>query len=929
MKPFRIVLLAGGIATAIGVSKGSDGPQAREASALEPFAALVKELDARRRVNVLHPNAQSLFDGMQVGFVNVAAGNLTFRRRDLVVRSGGAPVVFARVHDSRIRDNRDFGPRWRLSLVEEVRIEGAHAIYVDGAGVRYRFPAAGGRASPPTPRHAASELSVSADAAMLRERDGTVRAFVRHGKGAAAVYLLASVQPVRGSRIDFLYQNGLLHQVRGSNGMLFAIERHGDGLGRIASVTDAWGRSVHYSYTVEGWLKHTLDLAGNLWWHGHALDGAMTSAIGPNRKPYLRVRYGADGRVVETSSGRQYTFDYRDGLTIVKEGAGPVYEFAHNDAGATVGFNSTQGVEWSLTFDDRNRVEGVAAENRSWRYSYGPGGEVTGIEETSSAGKIRREFGYDDWGRLSTAWSSTDGAFVTVDYARRHAHLSGPEIDFGFELSEVGDVVLVVDRGALVAADYNSAGDVEAFRNAGGSVEFTRDSHGRIAAARFVDGEINRYAYDVLGNRERMEFHGGGSVKYAYDPAGNIVAVEVAETDGRVRRQKVRVGEMNLVERIEYEGMGAVDVVYDSSGKAVKLETADDEIVVVYTPLGDLARLVSTATGEVWTPDVDIRGIRGGTDDGARFDDWLGVLSRDTSGRTHAEHGVVAFDAGTFELRLGDPLELAVPGLADARRLYRTASPLLDWTDGVEVRDFRKPSNPVFQPPEYRSTNCCVACPMCIEVCVDTAVGAPPGTSPQVCFCAPVGGGGGGGGGGGNADPQPVPLPEVRRVEEISGGAPGEWVVGTVVDPGYNVDGLECVSRDGGYFIDGDILFAASTVALVATKVLPPENSSCRATNRSERNISATETHETHHLEKYKAILDEYQLGSRGPHQTSGACAQALKDLKDGLDEDFRAENTQQTCHRDAIYSDERQRENYCSGRWARERAGARIYPNC
>ena len=38
-----------------------------------------------RRINVLHPNPQSIFDGLQVGFVNVSTGNLTFERRDMVV----------------------------------------------------------------------------------------------------------------------------------------------------------------------------------------------------------------------------------------------------------------------------------------------------------------------------------------------------------------------------------------------------------------------------------------------------------------------------------------------------------------------------------------------------------------------------------------------------------------------------------------------------------------------------------------------------------------------------------------------------------------------------------------------------------------------------------------------------------------------------
>lgn len=66
------------------------------------YAGLVKETELRRRVNVLYPNPQSILDGLQVGYVGVRHGNLTFRRRDLV--SGpGERAYFSRVYDSRIR----------------------------------------------------------------------------------------------------------------------------------------------------------------------------------------------------------------------------------------------------------------------------------------------------------------------------------------------------------------------------------------------------------------------------------------------------------------------------------------------------------------------------------------------------------------------------------------------------------------------------------------------------------------------------------------------------------------------------------------------------------------------------------------------------------------------------------------------------------
>ena len=83
-------------------------PKTPPPGSLVPYAASVAELDLRRRVNVLHRNPQSILDGLHVGHVNVGAGNLTFRRCDIVARADG-PVVFAQVYDSRIEANADLG----------------------------------------------------------------------------------------------------------------------------------------------------------------------------------------------------------------------------------------------------------------------------------------------------------------------------------------------------------------------------------------------------------------------------------------------------------------------------------------------------------------------------------------------------------------------------------------------------------------------------------------------------------------------------------------------------------------------------------------------------------------------------------------------------------------------------------------------------
>ncbi len=160
-----------------------------------PYVEMIKELDLRRRVNVLYPNPQSLFDGLQVGFVNATTGNLTFRRRDIVTRAQG-PVVFARVYDSRIRSNADLGTGWRLSLGEELLVDG-------------------------DPRHRATALSfMDADGARVaRMVDGdTTRTFEKADKADKA-----------GTRyvVGWAWRTLLLRRPRQSAAFGVRLRRHG------------------------------------------------------------------------------------------------------------------------------------------------------------------------------------------------------------------------------------------------------------------------------------------------------------------------------------------------------------------------------------------------------------------------------------------------------------------------------------------------------------------------------------------------------------------------------------------------------------------------------------------------------------------------------------------------------------------------------
>ena len=268
-------------------------------------------------------------------------------------------------------------------------------------------------------------------------------------------------------------------------------------------------------------------------------------------------------------------------------------------------------------------------------------------------------------------------------------------------------------------------------------MEIERGPMGRASAIRYADGTLNTYEYDELGNRASVSFGFGGAVRYAHDPSGNIVEVAVTHPGGGVRRQAVEIGDMNRVESIDYIGAGRFEIDYDAMGRAVSFKMGGDEVLVEYQGPNRIGRIVSTATGAQWSPGEGA----GGSATSGIVDARLELLHGDSAGTAHADYGIVAFDEATFGLAAGDPMQRGVPGLRETRLLLAVAEPLFSGGEAGAMMDFEKPSNPVFQPLEYRSTNCCVDIPVMPKSLVPGG-GAPnqPGSGDldQPSYCEPL-----------------------------------------------------------------------------------------------------------------------------------------------------------------------------------------------
>ena len=620
-----------------------------------------------------------------IGFVNTSSGNLTFRRRDIVTRAQG-PAVFARVHDSRITGNADFGSGWRLSLAEELLVDGDAATYVDESGARHTFAQTGTAwtASPPTPRHGATTLDF-ADVDGIRVAvlaDGDAVHTFEQADAAGARYVVRLVRtPARELVLD--YDGGRLATVSHDGAMLFDVERDGDG--RIAALRDDHGRSVHYAYDADGRLETVRDIASSDWRYRYRDDGLLGGAVDPEGRTYLAADHDAAGRVARAyADGRRHDYAYAPEGTTVAEDTGEVHTLTRAATGVTTALSSTTGVSWSLTLDGANRVSTLTLPERTIGYAYGSHGKVATmtVADSVSGTTWAHSYDYDAQGRLIAVTGG--GADATVVYAAGLVRIDGGGEVFEYEIDDRGRVAWV-RQGAdpEVRVERDGAGDVVEISQGHRSVRFGRDELGRIVDAAFADGSSARYFYDELGNRSLSQHGDGRIVEYSHDAAGNLADVETTERHGTVRPEAVSTS-TRVVTRLE-QGAVAEWNVFETPQELLTVDDRDSRALA--TPSAGLSRFA-------W---------RGYSDDVARrteatSDPLLAVLMGDGRMRSQPDYGVLAFER-QLEAINGNPGDSHVPRVADGRALLTGAEPFLR---GEVALRFDEPSSAVFRPAVLR-----------------------------------------------------------------------------------------------------------------------------------------------------------------------------------------------------------------------------------
>jgi YD repeat-containing protein len=232
--------------------------QSHSESPMDQYVKQAAEFSSRARANVYFPNPQTIFNGVQFGFVNVGAGNLTFMRRDMVA-SGRIPIIIARVYDSNGAGSAEFGPGWRLSAAQTI-LPGENEVHLTTeSGSVIDFVTSDGktfRLKKEYPSDYQSLVKTAPEIFQASLRTGFQQEFRLIGDA----FRLTKVIDRNGNELRLSYKNAVLVKIENAHHWVEMMRDEG---GRVVAVRDDQQRKVGYVYDNKGQLIEADDLGGH------------------------------------------------------------------------------------------------------------------------------------------------------------------------------------------------------------------------------------------------------------------------------------------------------------------------------------------------------------------------------------------------------------------------------------------------------------------------------------------------------------------------------------------------------------------------------------------------------------------------------------------------------------------------------------------
>jgi len=542
---------------------------------LDQYVEQASELSSRARANVYFANPQSIFRGVQINFVNVGAGNLTFLRRDLVA-SGRIPLVFARVYDSSGKGSVDFGPGWTLSAAESITVADGKAHLFTENGSTIDFVKV-------NEANFVLEKAYPSDYLDLRLADATTieaklrTGFTKQFQLIGDAFRLVNVTDRNGNQVHLSYSNGLLNKIENANHSITILR---NSKGRIISAHDDQSRNVQFAYEAQGRLIEADDLGGNAWTYSYTADGKLTAAKDPLQRLNFGVFFHDDGRVrrLQLPSGIiQFNYDDATRSTTGLDRKALVSRFFQNEDGITTRVVNPLGEETAIALDDSRNVlslsrNGSVIESMEYDQQH----RLTLRHTTEDTGTLDRTYSYDPaTGQLAGIHPSKgqDQSF-TYDENGNLASAVLPDGEQKFRFSSNGDIAGLSASTANLTFSPDPDGLFASMtdgQNARIALRYKAGS--QLREVTFPGGTKGAFEYQPSGLRSKLILSNGGRAEYNYDPAGNLTASKIFDKKGKqINGQKLDMDESYQLTRWTLFDETVTDFKYDRNGNLTEIK---------------------------------------------------------------------------------------------------------------------------------------------------------------------------------------------------------------------------------------------------------------------------------------------------------------------------------------------------------------------
>jgi RHS repeat-associated protein len=546
---------------------------------------------------------------------------------DIVVEAPGIPLSFSRYFSSSLKNRHQDSPlgkgwthSWQTHLEEDEN--GNVTIFDLNSSLKYQPDSRGGYFSP---KGDYSKLSKADGLFTLKYSDGTIEKFTADGK-------LDYIEDLNGNRITAEYTEDLLTRLSHNAGQFLQLSYNGthietitDHTGtlsvsfsynaeQLASVTDIFGRSTHYTYFGSGASKQalqTVQYPDNTHEDFSYDANGRLAQIAYNNEPLISFSYDSAGTVTVTSNGSVQTFfygasgelmKYKDPLgnisssefnsdyqiTKIIRPDGLSTSIGYDRAGNANSLKDALGQITAFDYGDFDRMTAMTdAKVHTSDYSYDEKGNLESITYPDST---QEHYLYDAKGNISQS-TNRRGTPISYSYdanglVLRKEYADGTSVAYTY--NAIGDLTSVTDQTGITSFTYDSNHGLKRITYPGGRfLEFSYDSAGRRISSVDQLGYTLNYAYDDKGLLSSIQ----GLVRYSYDEKQRLVRKELG--NGVYTTYKYDLAD-NLIQLINYSSENAIlsrfDYSYNSLGNRISMSTLDGDWTYTYDVTGQLTK---------------------------------------------------------------------------------------------------------------------------------------------------------------------------------------------------------------------------------------------------------------------------------------------------------------------------------------------------